>query len=150
MVLSRLFTFALFVQCIQQVVSVDRSKFRTCEQTAFCRRNRNPDSSPPSYHVMKQSIESSEQDGLSAILENDHPDAPQYKLNVKFYDSGVSRIQVTCLYIINVELFFFLSCSLTLFFLFSSSSFLFVYILFYIFVLPYVLYKFERFVKQHH
>jgi hypothetical protein len=88
--------FALFVQCIQQVASVDRSKFRTCDQTAFCRRNRNPEIPPPPYHIMKESITSGEM-GVSVLLEGEHPEAPQYKMDIKFYDSGVSRIQVnTC------------------------------------------------------
>lgn len=90
-------SFVVFVQCMfQQVVSVDRSKFRTCDQTAFCRRNRSPRDVLPSYHVMKESIKPQGEDGngISLLLEGEHSEAPQYKLDIKFYDSGVSRIQV--------------------------------------------------------
>jgi alpha 1,3-glucosidase len=91
--LSRFIAFILVIQC-SQVASVDRSKFRTCDNTAFCRRNRSPETPPPLYHVVKDSVVSNAQEGLSALLKGNEPEAPQYNLNIKFYDSGVSRIQI--------------------------------------------------------
>ncbi|CAM9187013.1 unnamed protein product, partial [Heterosigma akashiwo] len=45
----------------RQVLAVDRSKFRTCEQTGFCRRHRREDFAPPKFEVVPGSAQT--QDG---------------------------------------------------------------------------------------
>ena len=77
---------------VSVVESVDRSKFRTCKDTGFCRRHRG--SVPPKFKVLRSSVASHGLDGLTAILQGEQLDSPPLKLTVKFYDTGVARLQV--------------------------------------------------------
>jgi hypothetical protein len=77
--------------------AVDRTKFRTCKDSGFCRRHRSSNmDANAKFHVLKDSVKSHGTEGITAILQNDHVEHP-LKLTLKFYKSGVTRIQVQIL-----------------------------------------------------
>lgn len=86
------------------VESVDRSKFRTCKDTGFCRRHRGT-APPPKFKVLRNSMTNHGLDGLTAILQGEQLDSPPLKLTVKFYGTGVARLQVCSLLCFNVDPF---------------------------------------------
>lgn len=85
---------------LSAVAAVDRSKFRTCKDTGFCRRHRAPAPAPPKFKVLRDSVASHGLDGISAILQGEQLESPPLKLTIKFYDSGVARIQVVLIKIL--------------------------------------------------
>ena len=88
--LRRLLLVLLFQTCH----AVDRAQFRTCSSTGFCKRHRSPVDAPPSFKVLKESVASHGLDGVSALLQADNLESPPLRLNIRFYDSGVVRLQV--------------------------------------------------------
>eukprot|EP00613_Pedinella_sp_CCMP2098_P070138 CAMPEP_0171921638 /NCGR_PEP_ID=MMETSP0993-20121228/20470_1 /TAXON_ID=483369 /ORGANISM="non described non described, Strain CCMP2098" /LENGTH=937 /DNA_ID=CAMNT_0012559095 /DNA_START=98 /DNA_END=2911 /DNA_ORIENTATION=+ len=89
-----MFRFALTSLLLAaSVEAVDRSKFRTCKDTGFCRRHR-ATAPPPKFKVLKNSITSLGLEGLTGILQGELLDSPPLKLSVKFYESGVARLQI--------------------------------------------------------
>jgi hypothetical protein len=85
---------ACLLLLMRPAAAVDRTKFRTCHDTGFCRRYRAPESPPPKFKVLKESVTSHGLGGVSALLQGEQLDSPPLRLNVKFYDSGVARMQV--------------------------------------------------------
>lgn len=74
--------------------AVDRAKFRTCRDTGFCRRHRAPAPPPPTFSVLRDSVTVSGLHGLSALLQDESFETPPLKMNLRFYDNGVARLQV--------------------------------------------------------
>mmetsp|Transcript_30849 Transcript_30849/g.69275 ORF Transcript_30849/g.69275 Transcript_30849/m.69275 type:complete len:938 (-) Transcript_30849:398-3211(-) len=86
--------FLVALACASPTLAVDRSKFRTCQDTGFCRRNRTPRSPPKPYRLLKESVANHGDDGMSAILTQAESDSPPLKFVAKFYESGVARLQI--------------------------------------------------------
>jgi hypothetical protein len=77
---------------LASVEAVDRSKFRTCKDTGFCRRHRS--ATEPKFTVLKESVVSHGTAGVTALLQGEQLESPPLKLTLKFYGSGVCRLQV--------------------------------------------------------
>ena len=73
--------------------AVDKSKFRTCKDTGFCRRYRKhvPHSH---YHIDRASIVKGT-DSIQATLKGGPAEAVPLPLTVSFYDTGVARVRIT-------------------------------------------------------
>ena len=80
-------------------LAVDRTKFRTCKDTGFCRRHRSSNVAEPQFRVLKESVASHGLDGITALLQGDQIETPPLKMTLKFYDSGVARIQVSTIWL---------------------------------------------------
>ena len=78
-----------------QAEAVDKSKFRRCQDTAFCKRHRTPDTAPPAFAVEADSLTQHGADGVTARLVGGVPCAPALLLSAQFYDNGVARVKVT-------------------------------------------------------
>jgi len=85
----------LLIGILGSTNAVDRSKFRTCKDTGFCRRHRSPESPPPQFKLLAGSLASHGLDGITALLQGEQLESAPLKLAVKFYDSGVARLQVS-------------------------------------------------------
>ena len=74
--------------------SVDRSKFRTCGNTGFCKRYR---SHKPSshFHVDVSTLNRKNPNRVTAILSGGPHESVPLDLSIIFYASGVSRVRVT-------------------------------------------------------
>jgi len=90
MMLARLFAGLL---AFTPVNAVDRSKFRTCKDTGFCRRHRS--AAEPKFSVLKDSVVTHGNAGVTALLQGEQLESPPLKLTMKFYDTGVCRMQVS-------------------------------------------------------
>lgn len=84
----------LLLNLLHLSTAVDRSKFRTCYDTGFCRRHRSPEEAPQKFRVLKGSVSSRGLEGISALLQGEQLESPPLRLHVQFYDSGVARMQV--------------------------------------------------------
>ena len=87
---------ALLLIALSTVQSVDRKKFRTCDSTGFCRRNRN---NVPKIKFKVSNLENDDENGLRADLlpvhvahglSHYHP----LKMNIEVYDNSVVRVRV--------------------------------------------------------
>eukprot|EP00617_Octactis_speculum_P024935 CAMPEP_0185770024 /NCGR_PEP_ID=MMETSP1174-20130828/57134_1 /TAXON_ID=35687 /ORGANISM="Dictyocha speculum, Strain CCMP1381" /LENGTH=931 /DNA_ID=CAMNT_0028455309 /DNA_START=42 /DNA_END=2837 /DNA_ORIENTATION=+ len=90
----RIFVLAFLLSFSSSVFSVDQSKFRTCKETGFCRRNRNRPGPPPQFSVLPSSVATHGKDGLTALLQSNQLEAPPLKMGISVYDSGVVRMQI--------------------------------------------------------
>eukprot|EP00455_Lapot_gusevi_P019430 TRINITY_DN2078_c0_g2_i3.p1 TRINITY_DN2078_c0_g2~~TRINITY_DN2078_c0_g2_i3.p1 ORF type:complete len:708 (-),score=158.67 TRINITY_DN2078_c0_g2_i3:945-3068(-) len=87
----------LFLICFQVVLSVDRSKFRTCSQASFCSRNRAKDTLPrvSPYQLQAGSIQL-DHNTLTAHLQNiNFPLQPPLVLTVDLLQNNVVRTRVS-------------------------------------------------------
>ena len=73
--------------------AVDRSKFRTCKDTSFCRRHRNSDISS-TYSVVPSSLRVTDSTVVGE-LRSSEVGAPPFTLDVRFYRTGAARVRVT-------------------------------------------------------
>jgi len=77
-----------------KVQAVDHSKFRTCDQTGFCRRNRKQDFKRGQFEVVPGSLvvgPTKVEGKLKSAEPNDIP----LLLKVHFYQNGMARVRVT-------------------------------------------------------
>jgi hypothetical protein len=73
---------------------VDRSKFKTCALSGFCKRHRDR-TSEPELHLSPGTISVDAASAtLSATLLSATPGAPPFDLRVHFYASGVARVRI--------------------------------------------------------
>lgn len=77
-----LLSISALAQCLTLVMAVDRSKFRTCHNTSFCRRHRNARSKPAfDYALLPQSIQFHNKGSTGENTnENENADADQENL----------------------------------------------------------------------
>jgi alpha 1,3-glucosidase len=86
-------TLCLAVVCLLVATeAVDRSKFRTCQQTSFCRRWRNTNDRGRPYLVGSKTV----QEGEGRVNAELHggPSNVQLSLDIRFYTSGASRVRI--------------------------------------------------------
>ncbi|CAM9234956.1 unnamed protein product [Chrysoparadoxa australica] len=74
-------------------MAVDRKKFRTCESTGFCKRNRPPPKAPL-FQLDPTSI-SAGADGITGSITQTPGDPTPLELEIKLYTSGSCRLRVT-------------------------------------------------------
>lgn len=74
-------------------MAVDRSKFRTCKDTSFCRRHRNSQIASQ-YYIVPASMQVTDSSAL-AELRSSETGSPPFKLDVRFYRTGTARVRVT-------------------------------------------------------
>jgi hypothetical protein len=87
---------AAFVAAVlfEPVHAVDRSKFKTCALSGFCKRHRDR-TSEPELHITPGTISVDPATAtLSATLLSAAPGAPPFDLRIHFYASGVARVRV--------------------------------------------------------
>ena len=72
---------------------VDRSKFRTCRDTGFCERHREPAAAPAAYSVVGAGAVSA--DGAAFELQQEGAQAPALLATLRLYADGVARVSVT-------------------------------------------------------
>eukprot|EP00002_Diphylleia_rotans_P014810 TRINITY_DN287_c0_g2_i1.p1 TRINITY_DN287_c0_g2~~TRINITY_DN287_c0_g2_i1.p1 ORF type:complete len:902 (+),score=170.73 TRINITY_DN287_c0_g2_i1:48-2753(+) len=79
--------------CVCSSLCVDRSKFRTCEQTGFCKRNRQLQANPPSasYAVLPNSVSLAEQEGRFDAIVADGRSGDLLTLRIQTLENGVFR-----------------------------------------------------------
>lgn len=94
------FKFSIFVifsfvvlSSLSLVLSVDRSKFRTCEQTGFCKRNRNLQEGSSQHFLRASSIQVSSS-SFSAELHHPSFEANPLILTVSCYQNGIFRTSI--------------------------------------------------------
>ncbi len=85
----------------QSVAAVDRSKFKTCDKSAFCKRNRalNDKSNfvPQNYELEVDSItvQPNDQNTLTAEIRNGfHPLQDRLQLTVQILQSDIARVSI--------------------------------------------------------
>ena len=74
------------------VWAVDRSKFKTCDTSSFCKRHRHR-TTEPELRVLPASVALSGGD-ITASMHSDAPGAPPFRLVVHIYESGVARVKI--------------------------------------------------------
>ena len=74
-------------------LGVDHSKFRTCETTSFCKRNRTPQQQSRRYLVAPNSVNLDQNGQIHAQLHGG-PYAKPLNLNIRAYASGVVRMRI--------------------------------------------------------
>ena len=90
MVLALLQVLLLLSVCLFWTLAVDRTKFRTCQQTSFCRRHRSAERGRQ-YLVSGLKMDSP---GVAIADLKGGPNDVPLSLSVQFYTNGVSRIRV--------------------------------------------------------
>lgn len=75
------------------VVAVDRSKFRRCSDTGFCRKHREKADAGSAYSLEKSSIVFADTTLDATIAHSNGDDS--LKLHIEFYESGAARVRVT-------------------------------------------------------
>ena len=80
--------------CVSFVLSVDQSKFKTCEQSGFCRRNRDLPAGQSKWEVDSNSVQAV--DGLvEALLKNpDHEVLLKLRLSSLLEDGSILRMHI--------------------------------------------------------
>ena len=80
-----------------RTLAVDRSKFRTCESTGFCKRFRPKEGAPlgQSYHILSSSVVTQNANGKLSARLSGPTDSPELDLLVAYYDTGAVRVKVT-------------------------------------------------------
>ena len=76
--------------------AVDKSKFRKCQDTGFCKRHRTPvAATPPVYALDRESVAKHGVNGVSAQLIGGAAGSPNLLMTTRFYDNGVTRVKIT-------------------------------------------------------
>ena len=88
----------VFLCLLISALAVDKSKFKTCEQSGFCKRNRGlngPERQPIQFSVVESSIKQKERSVEGEILSSKKGDEGR-KLSfvLTAYKSGVLRLEV--------------------------------------------------------
>ena len=75
------------------VTAVDKSKFRTCDQTGFCRRHRKHQ--PKSHYRVDASSIVKENGRVKATLVGGPAEAVPLPIEITFLTTGVARVRIT-------------------------------------------------------
>jgi alpha 1,3-glucosidase len=75
------------------VAAVDRSKFRTCQDTGFCRRHRT--SGPTDQFLVQSSTVQLSHNHFTAVVTSSHSHKSPLKLDISFLESGSARFRLT-------------------------------------------------------
>ena len=80
--------------CISSVLTVDHSKFKTCEQSGFCTRNRDLQNGQSKWEIDSNSVQSID-NGVEALLKNsDNDKLLKLKLSNLLEDGSILRMHI--------------------------------------------------------
>lgn len=89
---TQLFVVLLLLVIIPLNLAVDHNKFRKCQDTDFCKRNRALQPAPSVYHVVAGSVKSSP-DRITGEIVNTYNNA-HYTMDITTYPDRILRLQI--------------------------------------------------------